>query len=162
MKKVLIYLLIIAIGSAGVYYGLNKYNNKKDNHVDNTKADANKDDKTNKNNKDDDTEIVPSRDAFISEAIKLQTLAENYNDNNPCKCYNVKDLDRNTSLSGSILVYTNDDLFISNMWLSNGYYFLDGADNASANNLVESSEDASLYCGEENADTQSNLCSINN
>jgi hypothetical protein len=162
MKKVLIYLLIIAIGSAGVYYGLNKYNNKKDNHVDNTKADTNKDDKTNKNNKDDDTEIVPSRDAFISETIKLQTLAENYNDNNPCKCYNVKDLDRNTSLSGSILVYTNDDLFISNMWLSNGYYFLDGADNASASNLVESSEEASLYCGEENADTQSSLCSINN
>ncbi|MBR5662072.1 MAG: hypothetical protein IKX00_00295 [Bacilli bacterium] len=162
MKKVLIYLLIIAIGSAGVYYGLTKYNNKDNKQTNNTNKGTNKksNNTNNKIEKDDNTEIVPSRDAFISEAIKLQTLAENANSNDPCKCYSVQDLDKNTSLSGSILVYTNDDLFISNMWLSNGYYLLDGYDNPAANNLIESKETASLYCGEESADVKSSLCSI--
>lgn len=158
MKKILIYLIIIALGSGSVYYFLTSYKNK-----DKEKIISRSNSKNNNQavNNEENEEIIPSKDAFISEAIKLQTLAENKENNQTCKCYNVKELDRNTSLSGSILVYTLDDLFVSTMWLSNGYYFLNGLDNASTANLEESSEAASLYCGEENATTQSRLCATN-
>lgn len=152
MKKILIYLLIITIGTAGVYYGLTKYNHKNN--------DTKEEKETNVPKKEKE-EIIPSKDAFVSEAIKLQTLAENIGGNEACKCYNVKDLDRNTSLTGSILVYTNDDLFISSMWLSNGYYILDGLDSVATGLLEESNEQASLYCGEESMDVQSSLCPTN-
>lgn len=151
MKKTLFCLLIIIIGTIGVYYALTYVN--KDKKVE-------KDD-TNKTKVNDNNDTIPSRDAFISEAIKLQTLAENKGNNETCKCYNIKELDRNSSLSGSILVYTVDDLFISTMWLSNGYYLLDGYEAAASGNLTESSEQASIYCGEENSSTQSNLCATN-
>ena len=154
MKKVLIYLIIIIIGTGGVYYGLTVFNkNKEDKKVVNN---------DNNNNKEEEKkEIIPSRDAFVSEAIKLQTLAENKESNQTCKCYNVKDLDRNTSLSGSILVYTIDDLFVSSMWLSNGYYILDGSDNVATGLLEESDAQASIYCGEENSSDEPKLCATN-
>ena len=157
MKKVLTYLLIIAIGSAGVYYGLT-YMNKNKNDKQEIKTN---DTQVAKDDTNDDTEIVPSRDGFVSEAIKLQTLAENKEGNQTCKCYNVKDLDRNTSLTGSILVHTLDDLFISTMWLSNGYYILKESDSVATGLLEESSEQASLYCGEDNASVESRLCATN-
>lgn len=155
MKKLLIYIIIIAIGTFCVYYGLNFLNNKKEDKIhisDNTvKKDITK----------NDTEVIPSRDAFVSEAIKLQTLAENKENNQTCKCYNVKELDRNTSLAGSILVYTIDDLFVSSMWLSNGYYILEESDSVATGLLEESSKQASFYCGEESASSQPSLCATN-
>lgn len=153
MKKVLIFMVIIAIGAGGVYYGLSRLDNKKQEktHINDNKPKEEK----------ETEEIIPSRDAFVSEAIKLQTLAENKENNQTCKCYNVKDLDRNTSLSGSILVYTSDDLFISNMWLSNGYYILDGSDSVATGLLEESSDQASLYCGEESLSVTPSLCATN-
>ena len=157
MKKVLTYLLIIAIGSAGVYYGLTYVNQKKEDKKEVKSLNT----EVAKDNTNDETEIVPSRDGFVSEAIKLQTLAENKDGNQTCKCYNVKDLDRNTSLSGSILVHTLDDLYVSTMWLSNGYYILNESDSVATGLLEESSEQASLYCGEENASIQSRLCATN-
>ena len=153
MKKVLIFIIVVIIGAGAVYFGLNYFDKK--------------DDKKTKGNdqvvekKKDDTEVIPSRDAFVSEAIKLQTLADNKGGNETCKCYNVKDLDRNTTLTGSILVYTLDDLYISTMWLSNGYYILDGSESAATGNLEESSEQASLYCGEESLSVQPSLCATN-
>lgn len=150
MKKALLYLLIIAIGAGGVYYGLTVLN--KDKEVAKPKQDANQEPKP---------EVVPSKDGFVSEAIKLQTLAENKEGNDTCKCYNVKDLDKNTSLTGSILVYTIDDLFVSSMWLSNGYYLLDGSESVATGLLEESRETASLYCGEDSPSTQSELCATN-
>ena len=161
MKKVLIYLLIIAIGSTGVYYGLTKYNQDDKSSKETSKANKVVDTTDDNNNNNTVSEVVPSRDGFVSEAIKLQTLAENQNGNDPCRCYNVKDLDRNTSLTGSILVFTNDDLFISNMWLSNGYYMLNGTDTVATELLEESKEEASIYCGEANAETKSSLCATN-
>ena len=148
MKKIIMYLLIIVIGAAGVYYGLTKFYEKKDE----PKVEKSVEEKPKE-------EVIPSKDAFVSEAIKLQTLAENEENNQTCKCYNVKDLDKNTTLSGSILVHTVDDLFISTMWLSNGYYILDGSETAATGVLTESSDQASLYCGETSASQQSSLCS---
>lgn len=158
MKKVLLYLIIIAVGTAGVYYGLSFFNDKKTNEK------SLKDDKKISKNNEEEEEVIPSRDAFISEAIKLQTLAENKENNVTCKCYNVKDLDKNTSLTGSILVYTLDDLFVSTMWLSNGYYILDGSENAATSLLNESDEVASTVCADdkENVANKSTLCSTNN
>lgn len=153
MKKVLIYLIIIGLGAGAVYYGLTKYNKKND--------EKKVVDTPSKKEEEKDEEIIPSRDAFVSEAIKLQTLAENKENNQTCKCYSVKDLDRNTSLTGSILVYTSDDLFVSNMWLSNGYYILNGYDNVATGLLEESSEQASLYCGEESMSVTPSLCATN-
>lgn len=155
MKKVLIYLVVIAIGAAGVYYGLTAMNNKKDDNK------IVKKDKEQKEENKEETEVIPSRDAFVSEAIKLQTLAENKENNQTCRCYNVKDIDKNTSLTGSILVHTLDDLFVSTMWLSNGYYILNESDSIATGLLEESSDQASLYCGEENASVQSRLCATN-
>ena len=161
MKKVLLYLLIIALGSVGVYYGLTKYNNN-DNNTKLSKYNNTNEEKDNNDIKEKDTtEIIPSRDGFISEAIKLQTLAENKNSNESCVCYNVKELDKNTSLSGSILVYTNDDLFLTSMWLGNGYYLVNGVDSVATDVLEESSEEPSLYCGETSADIKSSLCTAN-
>ena len=157
MKKVLIYLIIVAIGAYGVYYALGQMDKNKSNTKTNETSDIKNDSKP----QDVDEEIIPSKDAFVSEAIKLQTLAENKENNQTCKCYNVKDLDINTSLYGSILVYTSDDLFISSMWLSNGYYKLDGSDTVSTGELIESSDKASLYCGEASMDVQSSLCATN-
>lgn len=155
MKKVLIYFVVIAIGAAGVYYGLTAVNNKKaDNKI-------TEESKVAKEEKKEETEVIPSRDAFVSEAIKLQTLAENKENNQTCRCYNVKDIDKNTSLTGSILVHTLDDLFVSTLWLSNGYYILNESDSVATGLLEESSEQASLYCGEENASVQSRLCATN-
>ena len=57
MKKILIYLLIITIGTAGVYYGLTKYNHKKD--------DTKEEKETNVPKKEKE-EIIPSKDAFVS------------------------------------------------------------------------------------------------
>ena len=150
MKKVLLYILIIILGAAGVYFALVKLNSKKEQSKPKQNVTENK-----KEN------IVPSKDDFITEAIKLQTLAEDAGANQTCKCYNVKTLDPNTTLSGSILVYTIDDLFVSSLWLSNGYYLLDGFENASAGLLEESKESASQYCGEESASVESSLCAKN-
>lgn len=150
MKKVLVYILIIIIGAGGVYYGLVKLNNKKTTKGSGEPKPVEKKD-----------EVIPSRDSFMEEAIKLQTLAENTNNNNSCKCYNVKSLDPNTKLTGSILVYTIDDLFVSSLWLSNGYYLLDGAENVASGLIEETDESASIYCGEESASTQSSLCAKN-
>ena len=157
MKKVLIYIIIVAIGAYGVYYALGQMDKNKTS----TKIPENYEEKKDKEQQLLDEEIIPSKDAFVSEAIKLQTLAENKESNQTCKCYNVKDLDKNTSLYGSILVYTSDDLFISSMWLSNGYYKLDGSDTVSTGELIESSDKASLYCGESSMDVQSSLCATN-
>lgn len=147
MKKVLSYVLIIAIGASGVYFALDKINSKETpvKQVSKKKTLAKK-------------EVIPSKDSFVEEAIKLQTLAENNNGNDICKCYNVKDLDPNTSLTGSILVYTVGDLFVSNMWLSNGYYMLDSSENVSVGLLNETSLSASEYCGEVSANIKSSLC----
>ena len=153
MKKVLIFLIIVIIGAGGVYYGLDYYNSKK--------GEKTVEPKKSKQKKEDEPEVIPSRDAFVSEAIKLQTLAENKDGNATCKCYNAKDLDKNTTLSGSILVYTLDDLYVSTMWLSNGYYILDGSESAATGNLEESSEQASLYCGEESLSVRPSLCATN-
>lgn len=156
MKKVLICIIIVLIGAAGVYFGLDKAEVVREN------APEKKEEKKQVVSKPEDkTEVIPSRDAFVSEAIKLQTLAENENSNDTCKCYNVKDLDHNTSLTGSILVYTIDDLFVTSMWLSNGYYLLKQSDSVATGLLEESSEQASLYCGEENPSQQSSLCATN-
>lgn len=157
MKKVLICIIIVAIGAAGVYYGLD-YLDKNNNLSNSIKS--KKIVKVDEEEKEE-TEVIPSKDSFVSEATKLQTLAENEENNQTCKCYNVKDLDKNTSLTGSILVYTSDDLFLSKMWLSNGYYILDGSEQADTYSLVESSDQASLYCGEADASTQSSLCATN-
>jgi uncharacterized protein YxeA len=153
MKKVLIFIIIVIIGAGGVYFGLDYYNQRKDNKTDKQQKNVEK--------KEEDTEVIPSRDAFVSEAIKLQTLADNKDSNDTCKCYNAKDLDKNTTLSGSILVYTLDDLYVSTMWLSNGYYILDGYESAATGNLEESSEQASLYCGEESLSVRPSLCATN-
>lgn len=153
MKKVLIFLIIVIIGAGGVYFGLDYYNRKKDSKTNKSVKEDNK--------KDVEPEVIPSRDAFVSEAIKLQTLAENKDGNDTCKCYNVKDLDKNTTLSGSILVYTLDDLYVSTMWLSNGYYILDGSESAATGNLDESSEQASIYCGAESLSVRPSLCTTN-
>ena len=150
MKKVLVYMLIIVIGTVGVYYGLVKLNEKKDNTPKVTQ----------KKDKKEET-VIPSKDSFMEEAIKLQTLAENKNGNNSCKCYKVKDIDPNSKLNGSILVYTVDDLFVSSLWLSNGYYLLNGTENVAVGLIEETSETASIYCGEESASTQSSLCASN-
>lgn len=149
MKKVL-YLLTLLIGAGLIYYGISYFNNDK-------KVEKPKENETIKN----ETETVPSKDAFISEAIKLQTLAENKGDNETCRCYKVKELDVNSPLTGSILVYTIDDLFVSSMWLSNGYYILDGTENAATGLLEESSNQASQYCGEQDSTTEPSLCAVN-
>ena len=150
MKKILIYILIIIIGAVGVYFVLTKLNNKPDNII-----------KTKKTDNKNTSEVVPSKDEFINEAIKLQTLAENTNGNDSCKCYNAKDLDPNTTLTGSILVYTIDDLFVSSLWLSNGYYILNESENAAVGLLEESKETASIYCGESSLNVKSSLCAKN-
>lgn len=149
MKKFFIYLIVIVIGAAAVYYGLTKFN-KKD-----TKQSV-KDDGEKPVEK---TNAIPSRDDFISEAKKLQMLAEESNGTDICKCYNAKELDPNTSLSGSILIFTSGDIYLSNLWLSNGYYIIDDSEVVSSGLVEESSKQASLYCGEESADIQSRLCS---
>ena len=157
MKKVLICIIVVVIGATAVYYGLDYFD--KNNNLSNS-IKSKKIVKVDEEEKEE-TEVIPSKDSFVSEAIKLQTLAENEESNQTCKCYNVKDLDKNTSLTGSILVYTSDDLFLSKMWLSNGYYILDGSEQADTYSLVESSDQASLYCGETDASTQSSLCATN-
>ena len=159
MKKVLICIIIVVIGSLGVYYGLTKVDDDSKPFSSSKKENSNTSTTTKEEN--EKPEVVPSRDAFVSEAIKLQTLAENQNSNDTCKCYNVKELDKNTSLTGSILVYTIDDLFVTSMWLSNGYYILNQSDSVATGQLEESSEQASIYCGEESASQQSSLCASN-
>lgn len=149
MKKVLGYLFVLVIGAAGVYYALLKYNEK---------SNVKKADKTPKIISKSNNEPIPSKDDFLNEAIKLQTLAENTNGNDTCKCYNVKDLDYNTSLTGSILVYTVGDLFVSNLWVSNGYYMLDNSENISSVEIIESKDTASLYCGESSMSSRPALC----
>lgn len=150
MKKFLLYFLILIVGSTGVYFGLLKFNEYKkvDKHKTKEKIQA----------KTEEENIIPSKDDFISEAIKLQTLAENTNGNDTCKCFNVKDLDRNTNLTGSILVYTVGDLFVSNVWVSNGYYMFNSVENISSTDIIETNEQASVYCGEANSSSVSPLC----
>ena len=148
MKKVLIYLLIIALGAGAVYFGLTKFNSK----------DSRPKTSTPSSNKDEEKSTIPTKDDFVIEATKLQTLAEDTNGNITCKCYNAKDLDPNTTLSGSILVYTSGDLFLSNMWLSNGYYILEDSENASTGLLVESTDTASSNCGVAAGTTEYPLC----
>lgn len=152
MKKFFVYLIIILVGAAGVYFALCKYNKK--------------DEKQPKKEKEQavekvEEEKVPSKDEFVTEATKLQMLAEDINGANTCKCYNVKDIDKNTKLNGSILVYTSGDIYLSSMWLSNGYYYIENSEVISAGLLDESSEKASIYCGEDNINTPSRLCDIN-
>ena len=83
MKKFIIYILIIAIGSFGVYFGL-AYKDTIKEHI----FSSNKKTEPKKSDKKDEKETIPSKDGFISEAIKLQTLAENTGVNETCKCYN--------------------------------------------------------------------------
>ena len=150
MKKFLIYFLIVVIGAAAIYYGLCIYNKKPEKEPEKPTEPA-----------PEKKEVIPSKDEFVIEATKLQTLAEDVNGNDICKCYNVKELDPNTKLTGSILVYTSGDIYVSNMWLSNGYYLLDNSEIVSGGILEESSEQASLYCGEASANVQSRLCDTN-
>ena len=152
MKKFFVYLIIIVVGAAGVYYALCKYNENKD-----AKPKKEKE----KVVESVEEEKIPSKDEFVTEATKLQMLAEDINGANICKCYNVKDIDKNTTLDGSILVYTSGDIYLSSMWLSNGYYYIENAEVITAGMLDESSEEASIYCGEANKDTQSRLCDTN-
>jgi len=149
MLKKFVYILIVIIGAGCIYFALTKINEKKDN-------------KTSENNKTTQEQSIsdkkPTRDEFIEEATKLQMLAESTNGNETCKCYNVKELDHNTPMTGSILVYTSGDLFISNLWLSNGYYILDNSENVSSGLVEESDQTASIYCGESSANEKSSLC----
>ena len=149
MKKFFGYLFVLIAGSAGVYYALLKYNEK---------TTENKDNKQEKIVTKTPEEKIPSKDDFLNEAIKLQTLAENTNGSETCKCYNVKDLDYNTTLTGSILVYTVGDLFVSNLWVSNGYYMLNNTENVSSVEIIETKDSASLYCGEKNKNSKPSLC----
>ncbi len=149
MKKFFVYLLVILIGAAAVYFFLYKYNQKEDKKIEDEKSDKIV----------EESEVVPSRDDFINEVTKLQMLAENANGNNICKCYSPQDLDPNTKIKGSILVYTSGDIYLSNLWLSNGHYIIDDSEVVSSGLVEESSEQASLYCGEESSDIQSRLCS---
>ena len=150
MKKILTYLIIIIVGAACVYYGLTVYNIKEEPK-----------ERKSLTVKESTNEVIPSKDDFVKEAIKLQTLAEGKNNNETCTCYNPKDLDINTSLSGSILVYTVDDLFTSSLWLSNGYYLLNESENVATGLLETSSDQASLNCGEEAGVTEYKLCAKN-
>ena len=149
MKKFFVYLIVILIGAAAVYFFLYKYNQKDDKKPEDKKV----------NDVVEEKEVVPNRDDFINEATKLQMLAENNNGNDICKCYSPQDLDPNTKLKGSILVYTSGDIYLSNLWLSNGYYIIDNSEVVSSGLVEESSKQASLYCGEESAGIQSRLCS---
>ncbi|MBO4600900.1 MAG: hypothetical protein J5634_01530 [Bacilli bacterium] len=151
MKKFLIYMLIVIIGAAGVYYFLCGFGNKKEEPKKVNNEETKEEEKK---------EIIPSKDDFVTEAIKLQTLAEDENGADVCKCYNVKELDRNTPLTGSILVYTSGDIYVSSMWLSNGYYYIENSEVVTAGMLDESSEQASIYCGEASKDIQSSLCDV--
>lgn len=149
MKKFLVCLIVIFVGAGAVYFCLCKVNKK--------------DDKKgiieNSSKIEEETIVIPSRDDFIEEATKLQMLAENKNGISTCTCYNVKDLDPNTNLRGSILVYTSGDIYLSNMWLSNGYYIIDDSEVVTSGLVEESNKDASIYCGENSSDIQSSLCS---
>ena len=149
MKKVFIFIIVVLLGSTLVYFTLDKINKKNDN-VPVIKVQ--------KNNNSVEKEEIPTKEAFVKEAERLQSIAENKEDNQTCKCYNVKDLDSSSKLVGSILVHTTDDLFVSTMWLSNGYYLLDGVEGASVGTLEDSSDTASLYCGEDSINSVSSLC----
>lgn len=148
MKKILVCLIII-LGSTGVYFGLCKINEPQ-------KTVTNK--QIAKVEEAENKEVLPNIDDFVSEAVKLQILAEEKAGNDTCKCFSLNEIDSNTTLSGSILVYTVDDLYTSSLWLSNGYYLIDGSENASTGVVEESSETASLYCGESSKNIKSNLC----
>ena len=149
MKKAFVYILIILIGAVGVYFALTRINQKKEKQPE----------KLNQQQGDNKPEEkVPSRDDFINEATKLQLLAENKNCADTCHCYTVKELDPNSKLSGSILVYTSGDIFLSNMWLSNGYYIIDNSEVVTSGLVQESSERASNYCGESSPGIKSSLC----
>ncbi len=153
MKKFILLLFIIIIGAAAVYFSLDKLDFlKKEEPVKKVQ---------NKKNNEANTKKISSKDDFIEEAIKLQTLAENKENNSTCRCYQVKELDPNSNMEGSILVYTVDDLFVSNMWLSNGTYLLDGFENASPALVETSSDSASKYCGESSYGVTSSLCAKN-
>lgn len=149
MKKIFGYFFVIAIGALGVYFCLCKVNKK-----DEKKGVADNSAKI-----EEEKVIVPSRDDFIEEATKLQMLAENRNGTSTCTCYNAKDLDPNTNLKGSILVYTSGDIYLSNMWLSNGYYIIEDSEIVTSGLVEESDKEASLYCGESSSTVQSSLCS---
>ena len=151
MKKIFMYILIIMIGAAVFYFALTKLINNKE-EVEKPK------------HKNPDTQKpaeTPKKEDFVNEAVKLQNTAERKGEDLTCKCFNVKDLDSSSSLIGSILVYTVDDLFISTMWLSNGYYLLDGVERAAIGNVDDSSDMASIYCGEESKDVTPSLCAKN-
>ena len=151
MKKIFIYIFIIVIGAAAFYFGLTLLNKDK---KETPKTDV-------KEPKKEEKVSIPTKEEFVNEAIKLQNTAERKGEDLTCKCYNVKELDSSSPLSGSILVYTVDDLFISTMWLSNGYYMLDGTENAAIGILDETSETASIYCGESSKDITPSLCAKN-
>lgn len=153
MFKKFMYLLIIIIGAGAVYFGLTKFNAKESKPKEkNTPTAKNHEEKNKK----------PTVEEFVEEATKLQTLAESTNGNETCRCYNVKELDHNTTMTGSILVYTSGDLFISNLWLSNGYYILNDSENVSSGLLEDSNETASIYCGQSSASEKSPLCFSDN
>lgn len=152
MKKFLAYVLIILIGATGVYFGLTKLNKKDEKKQ--PDASEKKEEEKNEN------EIIPSKESFVTEATKLQTLAENTNGTETCKCYNAKELDRNTSLNGSILVYTSGDIFVSSVWLSNGYYYIEDSEYIAEGMLEESDKTASVYCGETSTDVRSYHCDL--
>lgn len=160
MKKIFLFVLIIIVGSFMVYSGLN-YFDSSNKYKDSDVAVNNSEIKNTNGIGGEVINSVPSKDEFVKEALKLQTLAENVEDNQTCKCYKLKDLDYNTKLTGSILVYSVDDLFISNVWISNGYYLLDGVESVVSGNVEETNVTASLYCGEANESIVSTLCSTN-
>ena len=150
MKKFFGYFFVVAAGAIGVYFCLCKMNkiNKQTDVIESTSEIK------------EEKVVVPSRDDFINEATKLQVLAENKNGNSTCTCYNVKELDPNSKLKGSILVYTSGDIYLSNMWLSNGYYIIEDSEIVTSGLVEESDKEASIYCGESSSDVQPSLCSV--
>ena len=151
MKKILLYILIVVIGASAFYFGLTKIIKEK-REVEKLKP---------KKQETQTPSSVPTKEDFVNEAVMLQNTAERKGEDLTCKCYMVKDLDSSSKLTGSILVYTVDDLFISTMWLSNGYYLLDGVESAAIGNVDDSTETASTYCGEVSRDVTPSLCAKN-
>ena len=126
-------------------------------------TDDNNNNKITEQNKNETIEKVDinTKETFVTEAERLNNLVEQNANNETCKCYDIKELDANTKLSGSILLYTIDDLFITNLWLSDGKYIVNGHEDLIDENIEESTETASSFCGETSKDIQSSLCPTN-
>lgn len=154
MKKVILFIIFVLIGATAVYFSLDKINSSIPKEKETTESKKVNDKKENK-----EESVKSTKDDFVMQANRLQVLAEQKNGDITCKCYNIKELDSSSKLTGSILVHTIDDLYVSTMWISNGYYMLDGVENAAVGIVDDTNEDASIYCGEDSAEAVSSLCS---